>query len=208
MDIFRRENAFNHPNLLDRETFGQQVIVPISQILPDKRIFEAVEGTKPGCFSNAEPQQRRLLGDRFNTFALRTSRTLTTWTRRCFGDDIQNQEAYLNEAVAFLTEMGYIENYMHRNQEALLLHPDILVVKKSVNGPQQECRQCKTKYNWKVVNFCLKNSCRGELQEGRIENNYFSLQYNQDIEHNNQLIAKEHSGQVDGMRLCGVGLIG
>ncbi len=54
LEIFRREMAIGHPNLIDKATFKQQTINLIENFAPEKRIFEAVEDTNVGVFTNAE----------------------------------------------------------------------------------------------------------------------------------------------------------
>jgi DNA-binding ferritin-like protein (Dps family) len=54
MEIFRSEMAIGHPNLIDKSTFKQQVIDFIEQKAPEKRIFEAIEDTNVGIYTNAD----------------------------------------------------------------------------------------------------------------------------------------------------------
>jgi hypothetical protein len=53
MEIFRSEMAIGHPNLIDKSTFRQQVIDTIDKQTPEKRIFEAIEDTNVGIYTNA-----------------------------------------------------------------------------------------------------------------------------------------------------------
>jgi hypothetical protein len=54
MEIFRSEMAIGHPNLIDKSTFKQQVVDFIEQKAPEKRIFEAIEDTNVGIYTNAD----------------------------------------------------------------------------------------------------------------------------------------------------------
>ena len=82
MEIFRNEMAIGHPNLIDKSTFRQQVIDFIEQKAPEKRIFEAIEDTNVGIFTNGEKDKFKYTP--FTFHAMDGSRALGNWVKKCF----------------------------------------------------------------------------------------------------------------------------
>jgi hypothetical protein len=82
MEIFRSEMAIGHPNLIDKSTFRQQVIDTIEQKAPEKRIFEAIEDTNVGIYSNALKDAFKYTSYTFHAFD--GSRALGAWVKKCF----------------------------------------------------------------------------------------------------------------------------
>ncbi|MFN5931547.1 MAG: hypothetical protein ACK42F_08145, partial [Sphingobacteriales bacterium] len=83
MEIFRNEMAIGHPNLIDKSTFRQQVIDFIEQKAPEKRIFEAIEDTNVGIYTNADKDKFKYTPFTFHAFD--GSRALGAWVKKCFG---------------------------------------------------------------------------------------------------------------------------
>lgn len=79
MEIFRSEMAIGHPNLMDKSTFRQQVIDFIEQKAPEKRIFEAIEDTNVGIYTNGELAKFKYTS--FTPHSFDGSRTISSWIK-------------------------------------------------------------------------------------------------------------------------------
>ena len=128
LEIFRREMAIGHPNLIDKATFRQQTINLIQNFAPEKRIFEAVEDTNVGIFTNADKELFKYSD--FTFHALYGSRALSSWVKKCFDLDTTDDIVELiKESVAFLCDIGYITSQKFKGSYIYYLQPDVLLVR-------------------------------------------------------------------------------
>ncbi len=197
LEIFRREMAIGHSNLIDRATFRQQTINVIQNYAPEKRIFEAVEETNVGVFTNADKDTFKYSD--FTFHALDNSRALTTWIKKCFGLDHSPQiVSLIQETISFLKSIGYVTLQRFKGHDIYYLDPVMILVKAPKQEFKQECKKCGTKYNWNEVNYCLKSTCKGTLGKAEQESNYYHYQYTLPFDGSENIVSEDHSGQVDG----------
>lgn len=197
LEIFRREMAIGHSNLIDRATFKQQTINVIQNYAPEKRIFEAVEDTNVGVFTNADKDTFRFSD--FTFHALDNSRALTTWIKKCFElEHSQQIVSLIQETISFLKQIGYITLQRFKGHDIYYLDPVMILVKAPKQEFKKECKKCGSKYNWNEVNYCLKSTCKGTLEEAKQEENYYYYQYTLPFDGSENIVSEDHSGQVDG----------
>jgi superfamily II DNA/RNA helicase len=197
LEIFRREMAIGHPNLIDKATFKQQTINLIENFAPEKRIFEAVEDTNVGVFTNAEVDLFKYSG--FTFHALDGSRSLSSWIKKCF-DIVGADEivSLIKESITFLCDLGYITSQKFKGNDIYFLQPEVLLVRAPVKEFKEECRKCGSKYNWNQVKYCLKATCKEELESPIHTDNFYFDQYTLPFKEAENIVSEDHSGQVPG----------
>jgi len=199
LEIFRREMAIGHPNLIDKATFKQQTISLIENIAPDKRIFEAVEDTNVGVFTNGDKDNLKYSD--FTFHALDGSRALNDWVKKCFGiEGTDNIVIIIRETIDFLSsnDIGFITCQRFKGNDLYYLKPEIILVKVPGNNFKSECRKCGSKYNWNVVSYCLKSTCKDRLGKPTHNENFYHYQYTLPFSGSETIVSADHSGQVSG----------
>lgn len=197
LEIFRSETAIGHPNLIDKATFRQQVIDFIDQKAPEKRIFEAIEDTNVGIFTNAEKDKFRKTDFTFHAFD--GSRALNTWIKRCLGlEDTNAIIDIMHQTRDFLKETGYLIKQKVLYEDVFYLEPDLILIQSPKTDFKYACKKCGARYNWEVVQYCLKPACKDTLVPSVIEENFYTVQYKRPFIGKDTIVAEDHSGQVKG----------
>lgn len=198
LDIFRMEVAIGHNDLINKEPFRQEVISYIDQSdYDDKRFFEAIEGTKPGGFTDGDQNSIRY---KFNPHALSTSRRFTSWIRKALNVDDNKVigEIFIN-TVAYLAEAGYLIELTENRVKVLVLSPELITIKPAKEGFKSTCRRCNSNYNWKVLNHCIQLKCDDALQPWKAHPGYYLNQYSEPVDQSKNIRGEDHSGNVKGL---------
>lgn len=197
LEIFRREMAIGHPNLMDKAMFKQQTISVIQNYAPEKRIFEALEETNVGVFTNADKDLFKYSD--FTFHALDGSRVLNSWIKKCFNlETTQEIILLIQETVSLLTSTGHLTSQRFKGHDIYYIDPLMILVKAPKAEFKRECKKCGSKYNWNEVNYCLKTTCKGELGLPVHVDNYYNYQYTLPFDGSENIVSEDHSGQVDG----------
>ncbi len=193
MDIFRLEVAINHNDLINKEPFRQEVISFLEANYPQHRLFEAIENTKPGGFTDGESNSIKY---KFNPHALSGSRRFKSWIQKVFGP--QSDDVIFTQTLKFLTDSGYLVTISENHQDVTLLTSDLISIKLPREGFKSQCARCDSKYNWKSVNYCVQLKCKDPLKEYEPNHNYYFNQYTVNPDSGNIVRAADHSAQVKG----------
>lgn len=195
-EIFRREVAIGHPNLIEKANL-RTVNAFIEEHIPDQRVFEAVEETQVTIYSNASPEHFRK--SNFTHRGLNGSYTIKNWIKKCVPHfDPETINACIVEIVSFGVENMYLQKQKFHGSDYYFLDPNAILVKPLTEGYERECPQCHSQYNWLTVNACIKNSCKNGLVKAEIRKDFYYQQYTQSTEGNKIIIAEDHSAQVPG----------
>lgn len=197
MEIFRSEMAIGHPNLIDKSTFKQQVIDFIEQKAPEKRIFEAIEETKVGVYTNGDKDKFK--GTAYTSHAFDGSRNLNGWIKKCLGfEESSDIIRVLQQTRDFLLKMGYISKQKVQYEDVYFIEPDMILIQAPKLEFKYQCKKCGSKYNWESVNKCIMPACKDVLVTSQKVNNFYTIQYTKPFEGRDNIIAEDHSGQVKG----------
>jgi len=197
MEVFRSELAIGHPNLMDKSTFFQQVIEFIEQKAPEKRIFEAIEDTNVGIYTNADRDLFKKT--QFTHHAFNGSRALSSWIKKCFGlDDADEIVKVIEQTRDFLLKMGSLAKQKVNREDVYFIEPDMILIQAPKFMHKYSCRKCGKKYNWEIVNSCLKATCKDTLIPAINEENFYTIQYTRPFVGSENIVAEDHSGQVSG----------
>ena len=197
MEIFRSEMAIGHPNLIDKSTFRQQVIDFIEQKAPEKRIFEAIEDTNVGIYSNADKDKFKYTSFTFHAFD--GSRALSSWIKKCFHiDDTATIVRVIQQTRDFLLKMGYLSMQKVHHEDVYYIEPDMILIQAPKTEFKSQCKKCGSKYNWESVQYCIMPACKDVLVPATTEENFYTIQYTKPFDGRDNIIAEDHSGQVKG----------
>jgi superfamily II DNA/RNA helicase len=197
MEIFRSEMAIGHPNLIDKSTFRQQVIDFIAQKAPEKRIFEAIEDTNVGIYSNADKDKFKYTSFTFHAFD--GSRALNTWIKKCFDlEDTDLIKMVIQQTRDFLLKMGYLSKQKVQYEDVYYIEPGMILIQSPKNEFKYQCKKCGSKYNWNSIQYCVKPACKDVLVTPTTEENFYTIQYTKPFDGRDNIVAEDHSGQVKG----------
>jgi len=198
LDIFRMEVAIGHNDLINKEPFKQEVISYIDQSdFDDKRFFEAIEGTKPGGFTDGDQNSIKY---KFNPHALSTSRRFSSWIKKALNLSDNNEiEVTFKQTLAYLFEAGYLVELTENRVKVVVLSPELITIKPAMHGFKSTCRRCDSKYNWEILNHCIQLKCDDELKPYQPQPSYYFNQYSQPIDQKKNIRAEDHSGNVKGI---------
>ena len=195
-EIFRREVAVGHPNLIEKANL-RTTRAFIENHIPDQRVFEAVEETRVSIYTNASQEHFRK--SNFTHHGLNGSYTIKNWIRKCapyFDQD--TVKTCIDEIIAFGVENMYIQKQKYNGRDYFFLDPDAIMVQPLKNGFEKECPKCHSQYNWHTVDACLKNSCKNRLVDAVIRKDFYYQQYTLSAEGSEIIVADDHSAQVPG----------
>ena len=197
MEIFRSEMAIGHPNLIDKSTFRQQVVDFIEQKAPEKRIFEAIEDTNVGIYSNADKDKFKYTS--FTYHAFDGSRALNIWIKKCFNlDNTDEIKIVIQQTRDFLLKMGYLSKQKVQYEDVYYIEPDMILIQSPKTEFKYQCKKCGSKYNWDTVQYCVMPACKDLLAKATSEENFYTIQYTKPFKGRDNIIAEDHSGQVKG----------
>jgi len=197
MEIFRSEMAIGHPNLIDKSTFRQQVIDFIEQKAPEKRIFEAIEDTNVGIYTNADKDKFKYTPFTFHAFD--GSRALGAWVKKCFGlEDTADVVRVIQQTREFLLKMGYLSKQRVQHEDVYYIEPDMILIQAPKKEFKHQCKKCGSKYNWEQVHYCIMPACKDVLESSKPIVNFYTIQYTKPFDGRDNIIAEDHSGQVKG----------
>ncbi|MEI6137957.1 MAG: DEAD/DEAH box helicase [Mariniphaga sp.] len=197
MEIFRSEMAIGHPNLIDRSTFRQQVIDFIEQKAPEKRIFEAIEDTNVGIYTNGDKDKFKYTSYTFHAFD--GSRALSGWIKKCFHlDETTDIVRVIQQTRDFLLKMGYLSKQKVQFEDVYFIEPDMILIQAPKSEFKYQCKKCGSKYNWESVQSCVMPACKEPLVAATSEENFYTIQYTKPFDGRDNIVAEDHSGQVKG----------
>ena len=197
MEIFRSEMAIGHPNLIDKSTFRQQVVDFIEQKAPEKRIFEAVEDTNVGIFTNGDKDKFKYTSFTFHAFD--GSRALSAWIKKCFNlEETDDIKKVIQQTRDFLLKMGYLSKQKVQYEDVYYIEPDMILIQAPKTEFKYQCKKCGSKYNWVSVQYCVMPACKDVLITATTEENFYTIQYTKPFDGRDNIIAEDHSGQVKG----------
>ena len=197
MEIFRSEMAIGHPNLIDKSTFRQQVIDFIEQKAPEKRIFEAIEDTNVGIYTNADKDKFKYTSFTFHAFD--GSRALNAWVKKCFNlEETIDIVRVIQQTRDFLLKMGYLSKQKVQYEDVYYIEPDMILIQAPKAEFKYQCKKCGSKYNWDNVQYCVMPACKDLLVPATTEENFYTIQYTKPFDGRDNIVAEDHSGQVKG----------
>ncbi|MCX8482750.1 MAG: helicase C-terminal domain-containing protein, partial [Crocinitomicaceae bacterium] len=197
MEIFRSEMAIGHPNLIDKSTFKQQVVDFIEQKAPEKRIFEAIEDTNVGIYTNADKDKFKYTSFTFHAFD--GSRALSAWIKKCFDlEDTDDIKRVIQQTRDFLLKMGYLSKQKVQYEDVYYIEPDMILIQAPKAEFKYQCKKCGSKYNWDAVQYCVMPACKDVLVTATTEENFYTIQYTKPFDGRDNIVAEDHSGQVKG----------
>jgi ribosomal protein S27E len=197
LEIFRSELAIGHPNLIDKSTFFQQVIDFIEKKAPEKRIFEALEETNVGIYSNADKEKFKFSPYTYHSF--NGSRALSAWIKKVLV--VTNPDEVIKaieQTRDFLVEMGYLAKQKVNQEDAYFLEPEMILIRRPKEGFKQACRKCGRRYNWRQAHNCLRSACKDMLEPATVQTDFFTIQYTRPFNGKENIVSEDHSGQVGG----------
>jgi len=197
MEIFRSEMAIGHPNLIDKSTFRQQIIDFIEQKAPEKRIFEAIEDTNVGIYTNGDKDKFKYTSFTFHAFD--GSRALSYWVKKCFDlEETADIVKVIQQTRDFLLKMGYLTKQKVQYEDVYFIEPDMILIQAPKTEFKYQCKKCGSKYNWETVQSCIMPACKDILVAATTEENFYTIQYTKPFDGRDNIVAEDHSGQVKG----------
>src|SRR5690606_28516206 len=113
-----------------------------------------------------------------------------------------------NEIIACLVdklsqpEIGFLTRHTvfdHNTPYSLMMIPsEIILLRADPAETHLICPKCLTVHRFRQVRLCTGSTCRTQLEERDVEENYFRQMYAMPLRVAGKIKAEEHSGQVAG----------
>ncbi|HMN15586.1 MAG TPA: helicase-related protein, partial [Bellilinea sp.] len=196
LDLIRKRQAIKHTYILTPANFRTNVLNRLNEDV----LFHDEEFRAPIGYSDDAPNSNRYTSFRFTG----TNTQLTGWVRRVLG--ISSSEA--NEIISQLTaklsrpEIGFLTRYTvfdHNTPYGLYMIPsEIILLRADPAETHLICPKCLTVHRFQKVRLCTGSTCRTQLEERDVHENYFRQMYTMPLRVAGRIKAEEHSGQVKG----------
>ena len=200
LDIMRKRLAIEHNSLLSFRDFRVNVL---DKLNPDAFV-EEINWWRPIGFSDkADTNSRQAKIHRF----VHASTSMMAWTRRALELDYQQASQLIPQVVNILAQpkVGYLKKVTVKWAGELYMLPhELLRLAVSHESKHQMCPRCGTVHHFRTLKVCTNISCRTEIKEVDLEENYFRHEYTRSLAQMVPVQAEEHSGQVTGQERRGI----
>jgi superfamily II DNA or RNA helicase/very-short-patch-repair endonuclease/ribosomal protein L37AE/L43A len=195
MDMMRLRLAIKHDAIIRPDQFYSDVISRINQDIHshDGTFFGAIG------FSDDAPSGRNHKSHRLTSGNTQINR----WLRKFLPLNTTQAGELIATAVEKLVEVGFLVTHEVRDYGRILGHlyiidPSVITMQLDTAPEKQICPRCSSVYHFEEVHSCYRTTCRGDLVQRDISQNYFLETYTQPLGSSVDLHAEEHSGQVTG----------
>lgn len=196
LEIMRRRLAIKHDSLIHYSDFKNDVIDQLNdQVKIHERDIDYILG-----FSDDAPEGRN-----HKAFRLSGSNTqINRWVRKCLPSyTTSDASALILEAVQKLCNISFIlthevkgVNNIHGN--LYMVNHDFITLQLDKSHLQHVCPKCQSIYRFKQVDKCFQTTCKTNIVERDISQNYFREVYSRPLNEGVDLQSREHSGQISG----------
>jgi superfamily II DNA or RNA helicase/uncharacterized CHY-type Zn-finger protein len=199
LDIFRRQLAIYHKDLVNRRGFEAEVTDRLNE---DCQFDLGTAETVVGYSDNAKGT--------WNTRVLKltTPRSrLMVWTQGVLGIDPETTKLVVEQVIKILSDPKYaqllVEHTVHGYRgipmgRIFMLNSELIQLQALRSTKHFVCQKCGTVSHRATLDFCTGVTCGG-VRETDLGSNYFRLAYSAKFEESVQVQAEEHSGQIDGI---------
>lgn len=196
LTLIRKREAIRHPFILNPANFRTNTINRLNEAI----LFHDGEYHGPIGYSDEAPPNRRYTSFRFTG----TNTQLTSWVRRVLSISAAEANEVITRLVDKLArpEIGFLtrHTFYHFNiPYTLFMIPSEII---QLHGdPIEEhliCPKCLTVHRFSRVRLCTGSTCKSQLEERNMVENYFRQMYALPLGVAGRIKAEEHSGQVKG----------
>jgi len=199
LDIFRRQLAIYHQDLLRPRNFEVEVLQKISESCQ----FD-IGGSRESItgFSDTARKSRGIQVLRMTSPRSR----LNLWTQKALGVGPEEAKEIVRKVAEILSDEElepFLVKYEPRGYKGkplgqlYMLSSDHIQLQATVGAKHQTCPKCGTVYHQLALKLCTGSGC-GSLVEMDYSTNYFRKAYTQPFETVVPVEAHEHSAQLDG----------
>ncbi len=193
LDIFRRQKMIHH-RFLKYYEFRNEVIEQLNEdVLPDVKNF----GDRPNGYSDDAKNVRNLA----RVYRLTASQSrLVYWAKKILNVSQERAKEivlevvtiFINPKVEFL-----IEHKIKRVGRILMIPSGVIRISAIESSKHLTCPKCNSIYHFSEIRQCLRSKCPS-LDEIDHSLNYFRKLYTIKLDKAIQILAEEHSGQLEG----------
>jgi hypothetical protein len=197
MDIMRKRLAVSHQAHTNWNHFRTTVIEKLTEevLMHDESIWKLTG------FSDDDPEKYSC--QRYGL--THHSTQLNRWLRKALSLPNSSLAGELIETlVDLLGETGFLTSQTVRHPfsrapiRLWMVKDTIISFRASQETTFQQCPRCLTLHHFRTLNQCTSTTCRGELRETDLSENYFRQEYTRPLGTSQPVKAEEHSGQVGG----------
>lgn len=196
LDLIRKRQAIGHNYILNPASFRTNVLNRLNENV----LFHDEDYKGPIGYSDDAPSSKRYTSFRFTG----TNTQITAWVRRVMGVSSSEANEIIGQLVAKLSrpEIGFLQRHTvfeHHTPYSLYMIPaGIIQLNADPSDKHLVCPKCLTVHRFRKVRECTGSTCRVQLEERDIHENYFRQMYAMPMRVAGRIKAEEHSGQVKG----------
>jgi superfamily II DNA or RNA helicase/rRNA maturation protein Nop10 len=201
LDIFRRQQAIYYNDLVEHRQFENEV----NDKLTEECQFDI------GRFSDTLVgySDSIVRSDAYTARVLRLTHAksrLVIWTMRVLGTDLETAQEIVKKVAKLLANPDLAPLLVEHQVKGYrgmpvgrmyMLNSDLVLLKASNEFEHTACPKCGTVSHFNELDLCTGVAC-GELRTTNFSNNYFRIAYSTPFSETGTVLAKEHSGQLDG----------
>nr|MBC8505150.1 DEAD/DEAH box helicase [Chloroflexota bacterium] len=195
VDMMRLRLAIDHVAIIRPDQFNSDVISRINQdIQSHDGIFYGAIGFSDDTSSGPKHKNHRL--SHSNT-------QMNRWLRKFLPLSTKQAAELITNAVETLVKTGFLVTHEPRGYGRILgkmnmIDPSRITLQLDNSAEKQICPRCLSVYHFEEVHCCYRTTCRVDLVQRDISENYFLEMYTQPLRNSVDLNAEEHSGQITG----------
>ena len=196
LDLFRRASAIDHDYIVNFGDFLQKTIKKLDDdvLFHKQQRFRFPQGFSDTANTSGTEKIRRLTHPR--------SRHVK-WTTRALDIDDSDEAAEVINGVKTLfsdEQLRFIvEKPVYRGRKAFVLRSGTVRIQTQDASHVSVCPKCKTVVNRERLDTCINYSCGNvEPEAGDLTTSYFHDLYVSDFDDTVDILAAEHSGQIEG----------
>ena len=196
LDLFRRASAVSHDFFTDFADFKRKNLskLPDETLFHKQQFFRLPQGFSDETDTSGTEKVRRLTHPR--------SRHVK-WTKRSLGVDKDRAADIIDAVVDLLSDPEELPLLKQENIQyvgpAYMLKPSYIRIHPHDPTDVSVCPKCKTVVTREKLNLCISYSCGGVVPEsGDLTDSYFHDLYSRGFGEAVEILAAEHSGQVEG----------
>ena len=197
LDLMRKRLAIHHETILNPANFRTNTLNRLNEDI----LFHDEEFRGPMGYCDGSPTNN----SRYTAYSFTGTNTqLTGWVRRVLNLSTSDANQLITQLIFKLTrpEIGFLKThtvYDFRTPYSLHMIPaEIINLFADPAETHWLCPKCLTVHRFRSVRVCTSSTCRTQLVERSLVENYFRQMYAMPLKRAGHIKAEEHSGQVSG----------
>jgi len=195
LEMMRMRLAIKHDALIRFGNFESEVINHLNEaVLIHERSFVGAIGYSDDAPDGYNHKKNSLTGS--NT-------QINRWLRKALSISTIEAPELIQECLRKLEDVNLlvqheVTGFQNIHGRLWMVNPEYLTLQLDNSQARQICPKCHSIYHFHTLDGCFRTTCRNPIEVRQQGQNYFLDTYTRPLEKGVELVAKEHSGQING----------